>query len=171
MTIQSVLKRATLLLGVMEGAPEVMPSRERLLAALDSALGELSRSFPLQARSKITVENGVGEMPATALIPRALYGDGRRVPFSTDGRSILAEDGRYTLVYYRVPPVASQLEETAELPYPEDLQLALPFYVAALTVMAEDPNLYNRLMEQYNTKVATALGYRPAAGVESGGSL
>ncbi len=171
MTIQSILKRATLLLGAMEGAPEVMPSRERLLAALDSGLGELSRSFPLQARSRITVENGAGEMPETVLTPRALYGGGKRVPFATDGRTVLAEDGSYTLVYYRVPPVASKMEETAALPYPEDLLLALPFYCAALTVMAEDPALYSRLMEQYNTKVATALGYRPAAGVEGGGSL
>lgn len=171
MTIQGILKRASLLLGGMEGAPEGMPSRERLLAALDSGLGELSRCFPLQARSKITVQNGVGEMPATALIPRALCAGGRRHPFSVDGRNILAEDGRYTLVYYRVPPEASKLEETAELPYPEDLLLALPFYCAALLVMAEDPTLYARLMEQYNTKVATALGYRPAAGVEGGGSL
>ncbi len=171
MTIQSVLKRAALLLGTAEGAPEGMPSRERLLAALDSALGELSRSFPLQARSRVTVENGVGELPATALVPRALYGSAGRVPFTVEERDLCAEDGSYTLVYYRVPPVASQLEETAQLPYPEDLQLALPFYVAALTVMAEDPVLYGRLMEQYNTKVATALGYRPAAEVEGGGSL
>ena len=110
-------------------------------------------------------------MPATALIPRALCGGGKRYPFEVDGRNILAEDGRYTLVYYRVPPEASKMEETAELPYPEDLLLALPFYCAAMLVMAEDPTLYGRLMEQYNTKVATALGYRPAAGVEGGGSL
>ena len=171
MTVKALLKRASLLLGAAEGEALVMPSRERLLAALDCAVGELARVFPLQARSKITVENGAGELPETVLVPRALYGDGKRIPFTIEGRTVRAADGRYTLVYYRIPPVPSGMGEEETLPYPEDLQLALPFYCAALTVMAEDPALYARLMEQYNTKIAAALGYRPAAGVEGGGSL
>jgi hypothetical protein len=84
---------------------------------------------------------------------------------------LIAPDGDYTLVYYRVPPVASEMEETAQLPYPEDLQMALPFYCAALYIMGEDYALYGRLMEQYNTKLAAALGYRPVAGVEAEGNL
>ena len=67
--------------------------------------------------------------------------------------------------------VASEEEEETEVLLPEDLALALPFYCAAVYVMGDDPALYNRLMEQYNTKLAAALGYHPVAGVESGGSL
>ena len=33
--------------------------------------------------------------------------------------------------------------------------------------MGEDQALYLRLMEQYNTKLAAALGFRPAAAVEA----
>ncbi len=171
MTVQVILKRAVSLLGAADGAPELLPAREKLLAALDSALGELARCFPLQARCRITVTNGSAELPATVLTPRALLHEGKRVPFSLAGRSILAEDGSYTLVYYRVPPMASGLDGAAELPYPEDVLLALPFYCAAIYVMGEEPTRYNQLMEQYNTKLAAALGYRPAAGVEGGGSL
>lgn len=171
MTIRSILKRATSLLGAAEGDPEVLPARPRLLDALDSALGELARCFPLQARCRITVRDGAAELPPTVLTPRGLYAEGKRVPFLLDGNLLLAEDGSYTLVYYRVPPEASAMEETAELPYPEDLQRALPFYCAALTVMGDDPALYAKLMEQYNTKLAAALGYRPSASVEGGGSL
>lgn len=171
MTIQSILKRATSLLGTAEGAPGVMPVRERLMAALDSVLGEMARCFPLQARCKITVRDGTAELPATVLAPRGLYAEGRRVPFSLDGNLLWAEDGSYTLVYYRVPPEASRMDETAELPYPEDIQRAFPFYCAALCVMGDDPALYTKLMEQYNTKLAAALGYRPQASVESGGTL
>lgn len=171
MTVQAVLKRAATLLGAAEGAPEVLPSRSRLLEALDSALGELARVFPLQARCRIRILDGEAELPPAVLCPRLLLKDGRRYPILPIDGKLLGEDGSYTLVYYRVPPLASQMEETAELPYPEDLCRALPFYCAALCVMAEDPNLYLRLMEQYNTKLAAALGYRPAAGVEGGGSL
>ena len=171
MTIRSILKRATSLLGAAEGDPEVLPARPRLLDALDSALGELARCFPLQARCRITVQDGAAELPPTVLTPRGLYAEGKRVPFLLDGNLLLAEDGSYTLVYYRVPPEASGMEETAELPYPEDLQRALPFYCAALYIMGDDPALYAKLMEQYNTKLAAALGYRPSASVEGGGSL
>ncbi len=171
MTIQVILKRAASLLGAAAGAPEVLPARERLLAALDSALGELARCFPLQARRRITVQDGAAALPPMVLTPRALYAEGKRVPFSLDCDQILAEDGDYTLVYYRVPPLATEMEETADLPYPEDVLRALPFYCAALYVMGEDNYLYSQLMEQYNTKLAAALGYRPAAGVEGGGSL
>lgn len=171
MTIQAILKHAASLLGAAEGKPEVLPARERLLAALDSALGELARSFPVQARCKITVTDGLAALPSTVLVPRALYCDGKRVPLCFSEGKLLAEDGDYTLVYYRVPPMASELAQTSTLPYPEDILRALPFYCAALYVMGEDNNLYNQLMEQYNTKLATALGYRPAADVEGGGSL
>lgn len=172
MTIQSILNRAAALLGTAEGMPSVMPSEARLLEALDSALGELARCFPIQARSRITVQNGTADLPSTALTPRGLYAGGHRAPFTVEEGKIRAEqDGDYTLVYYRVPPVASDLPETATLPFPEDLLHALPFYCAGLVVMGEDPSLYTRLMEQYNTKVAAALGYRPVAGVEGGGCL
>ncbi len=172
MTIQSILKRTASLLGAEEGIPSVMPSRERLLEALDCALGELARCFPIQARIRITIQNGTAELPLTVLTPRGLYAEGRKVPFAVEETKICAErDGDYTLVYYRVPPVASELPESATLPFPEDLLHALPFYCAALTVMGDDPALYTRLMEQYNTKLAAALGYRPVAGVESGGCL
>lgn len=171
MTIQVILKRAASLLGAAAGAPEMLPARERLLTALDSALGELARCFPLQARCRISVADGGAELPETVLTPRALLENGKRIPFSLDGKNLIAKEGSYTLVYYRVPPMASEMDETAELPYPEDVLLALPFYCAALYVMGEDHALYNQLMEQYNTKLAAALGYRPAAGVEGGGSL
>lgn len=171
MTIQAILKRAATLLGAAEGTPEGLPARERLLAALDSALGELARTFPLQARCRVNMEGGEAALPATVLTPRALYRAGKRVPLILSEGKLLGEDGAYTLVYYRVPPLASALEETAILPYPEDLLRALPFYCAALYVMGEDQPLYAALMEQYNTKLSAALGYRPAAGVEGGGSL
>ena len=70
-----------------------------------------------------------------------------------------------------MPPLASEMEEQQTLPFPEDVLRALPFYCAALYVMGEDNALYNQLMEQYNTKLAAALGYRPAANVEGGGCL
>lgn len=171
MTIQAILKHAAALLGAAQGTPEVLPARERLLAALDSALGELARSFPLQARCRITVTGGAAALPETVLVPRGLFCNGKRVPLCCSDGEIHAEDGSYTLVYYRVPPLASAMEQTAVLPYPEDILRALPFYCAALYVMGDDNSFYNQLMEQYNTKLAAALGYRPAAGVEGGGSL
>lgn len=171
MTIQAILKRATVLLGVPEGAPELLPSKGRLLAALDSALGELARCFPLQARCRITINDGFAALPPHVLTPRALLREGARVPLRFSDGQLLGEDGDYTLVYYRVPPAASEMEETETLPYPEDIQRALPFYCAALYVLGEDDSLYAQLMEQYNTKLASALGYRPAAGVEARGSL
>ena len=67
MTIQAILKRATVLLGVPEGAPELLPSKGRLLAALDSALGELARCFPLQARCRITLQEGAADLPPHVL--------------------------------------------------------------------------------------------------------
>lgn len=171
MTIQAILKRAAILLGAADGAPEVLPARERLLTALDSALGELARCFPLQARCKITVTDGEAQLPETVLTPRALFKEGKKVPLYFFDGALIAEDGVYTLVYYRVPPLASAMQETESLPYPEDVLRALPFYCAALYVMGEDRNLYNQFMEQYNTKLSAALGYRPAAGVEGGGVL
>lgn len=171
MTIQDILKRAVTLLGAAEGEPDATGRRQRLLAALDSGLGELSRSFPVQARCKITIEGGSCVLPKNVMTPRGLYRDGKRVPLLLEDGKLIGEDGRYTLVYYRMPPMASELGEQTVLPYPEDLLRALPFYCAALLVMGEDNNLYNQLMEQYNTKLSTALGYRPVAGVESRGSL
>lgn len=171
MTIQAILKRATVLLGISEGSPELISAQERLLAALDSALGELARCFPIQARCRIKVCNGEAELPAVVLTPRALIRDGKRVPLRLQEGKLLAADGEYTLVYYRVPPEASTMKETATLPYPEDILRALPFYCAAVYTMGEDYALYLRLMEHYNTKLAAALGYRPAAEVEAGGSV
>lgn len=171
MTIQSILKRATLLLGAPTATPELLPARDRLLAALDSAVAELGRCFPIQARCRITSQEGHAPLPATVLSPRGLYQAGKRVPLRIEEGQVAAPDGDYTLVYYRTPPVPSTMEETDCLPYPEDLQMALPFYCAALCVMGEDYALYTRLMEQYNTKLAAALGHRPAAGVEAEGSL
>lgn len=171
MTIQAILKRAVDLLGASGGTPESMPVREQLKAALDSALGELARCFPLQARRRITVSGGEADLPDMVLTIRALFQNGKRIPFSVADGRLLAEDGAYTIVYYRVPPLASEMEETETLPYPEDVLRALPFYCAALYVMGEDSSLYAQLMEQYNTKLAAALGYRPAADVEGGGCL
>ncbi len=171
MTIGGVLTRAAYLIGAEEGEPGNRISKDKLLAALDSALGELARSFPVQARCRITVEQGEAALPETVLIPRGLYCSGKRVPMVLSDGKLLAQDGSYTLVYYRKPSKASELKEADTLPLPEDLTLALPFYCAAVYVMGDDPALYNRLMEQYNTKLAAALGYRPAAGVERGGSL
>ncbi len=171
MTIQSILKRATLLLGAPTATPELLPARDRLLAALDSAVAELARAFPIQARCRVTVADGSVPLPATVLSPRGLYCADKKVPLRVEEGRLIAPDGNYTLVYYRIPPVASVMDETAQLPYPEDLQMALPFYCAALYVMGEDHALYTRLMEQYNTKLAAALGHRPAAGVEAEGSL
>ena len=171
MTIQAILKCAMVLLGVSEGAPEQAAMCKRLLVALDSALGELARCFPLQARCRITVVGGAAELPAAVLTPRALLRDGKRVPLQLNEGKLMAEDGEYTLVYYRVPPMPSAMDPSSILPYPEDLLRALPFYCAALCVMGEDQAQYLRLMEQYNTKLASALGYRPAAAVEAGGSI
>ncbi len=171
MTIQAILRRAVTLLGAAEGEPDATGRRQRLLAALDSGLGEISRSFPIQARCKITIEDGQCPLPSNVMTPRGLYQEGKRVPLQIEDGKIIGENGRYTLVYYRKPPVASELGEQTVLPYPEDLLRALPFYCAALLVMGEDHNLYNQLMEQYNTKLASALGYRPVAGVESRGCL
>ncbi|MBQ8600098.1 MAG: hypothetical protein IJ407_01780 [Clostridia bacterium] len=171
MTIRGILTRAAYLLGAAEGEPGIQLSSEKFLAALDSALGELARTFPTQARCKITLSDGEAELPSNVLIPRGLYREGKRFPLVFSEGKLIGEDGIYTLVYYRVPMKASEMEETQVLPMPEDLTLALPFYCAAVYVMGDDPALYNRLMEQYNTKLAAALGYRPAAGVEGGGSL
>jgi len=171
MTIQGILTRAAYLLGAAEGEPGTLLSTSKLLAALDSALAELARSFPVQARCKITLENGEAALPPQVLTPRGLYKNGKRVPLILSDGKLQGESGSYTLVYYRVPMQASQMDQSQVLPLPEDLTLALPFYCAAVYVMGDDPALYNRLMEQYNTKLATALGYRPAAGVEAGGSL
>ena len=171
MTIRGILTRAAALLGAAEGEPGILMSSEKFLAALDSALAEMARIFPLQARCKITLTDGEAELPPAVLTPRGLYREGRRVPLVFSEGKIIGEDGTYTLVYYRIPMVASEQEETTELYLPEDLAMALPFYCAAVYVMGDDPALYNRLMEQYNTKLATALGYRPAADVEGGGSL
>ena len=171
MTIQAILKCAAVLLGVSEGAAEQTAVYERLLIALDSALGELARCVPLQARCKITVVGGKAALPAAVLTPRALLRDAKRVPLQFDEGMLIAEDGVYTLVYYRVPPMASAMDRSAILPYPEDLLRALPYYCAAFCVMGEDQALYLRLMEQYNTKLAASLGYRPAAAVEAEGSL
>lgn len=171
MTIQAILKRAASLLGAAEGDPNAMGRKTRLLRALDSALGEIARSFPTQARCKITLTNGECPLPDTVLSPRALYRDGRRVPLCISDGNLLGADGSYTLIYYRVPPLASEMEEQQTLPFPEDVLRALPFYCAALYVMGEDNALYNQLMEQYNTKLAAALGYRPAANVEGRGCL
>ncbi len=171
MTIRGILTRSAALLGAAEGEPGILMSSEKFLAALDSALGEMARVFPLQARCKITLEGGEAELPSQVLTPRGLYRAGKRFPLVFSEGKLLGEDGTYTLVYYRVPMKASEEEETAEILLPEDLVLALPFYCAAVYVMGDDPALYVRLMEQYNTKIAAALGYRPVAGVESGGSL
>ena len=171
MTIQAILKFAAVLLGVAEGAVEQAALYERLLSALDSALGELARTFPLQARCRIQVVDGVADLPAAVLTPRALLQKGVRVPLQIEDGKVTAEDGSYTLVYYRTPPMASAMDRSAILPYPEDLLRALPFYCAAFCVMGEDQALYLRLMEQYNTKLASALGYRPAAMVEAEGSI
>ncbi len=171
MTVRGILTRSAALLGAAEGEPGILLSSERLLAALDSALGEMARVFPLQARCKITLSGGEAELPAQVLTPRGLYREGKRAPLIISEGKLLGEDGTYTLVYYRVPVKASEVSVETELLLPEDLALALPFYCAAVYVMGDDPALYNRLMEQYNTKLAAALGYRPVAGVESGGSL
>ena len=171
MTIQAILKCAAVLLGVPEGAAEQASVYQRLLTALDSGLGELARCFPLQARCRIKVVNGAAELPAAVLTPRALLRDGKRVPLQLEEGKLIAEDGEYTLVYYRVPPMASAMDRSAVLPYPEDLLRALPYFCAAFCVMGEDQALYLRLMEQYNTKLAAALGFRPAAAVEAEGSL
>lgn len=170
MTIRGVLTRTAALLGAAEEAGMGLSS-EKFLSALDSALGEMARVFPLQARCKITLSGGEAELPAQVLTPRGLYRAGKRVPLVLSEGKLLGEDGTYTLVYYRVPMVASEESEDTEILLPKDLAMALPFYCAAVYVMADDPALYNRLMEQYNTKIAAALGYRPVAGVESGGSL
>lgn len=171
MKIQSILKRAALLLAAPEGSPELLPAKARLLMALDSALGELARVFPIQARCRILVSNGSAPLPPKVLSPRALLKEGRRFPLQIEEGQLIAPDGEYTLVYYRVAPIASEMEADAELPFPEDLLLAVPFYCAALCVMGEDDSLYAQLMEQYNTKLAAALGQRPVAGVEARGTL
>lgn len=171
MNIGKILARSAALLGAGEGEPGNRIDKKRLLSALDSALGELARVFPVQARCRVEIVDGKGELPASVLTPRGLYQNGKRVPMTFSEGNLIGEDGSYTLVYYRVPMVASEAEEEQVPPLPEDLCLALPFYCAAVYVMADDPALYNRLMEQYNTKLATALGYRPSAGVEGGTSL
>ncbi len=171
MTIQAILNRAVSLLGADVGTPALLPARPRLLAALDSAVGEMARCFPLQARCKITLTDGSAALPPQVLTPRALYQGGKRIPLVLEDGKLIGEDGDYTLVYYRIPPDVTKMEERETLPYPEDILRAMPFYCAALYVMSEDYSLYTRLMEQYNTKLAAALGYRPAAAVEAGGSL
>lgn len=171
MTIHAILRRAVTLLGAAEGEPDATGRRQRLLAALDSGLGEIARVFPVQARCRVEIKGGSCLLPKNVMTPRGLYRAGKRVPLILEEGRLKGEDGSYTLVYYRVPPVASELSEQAELPYPEDLLRALPFYCAALLVMGEDQNLYHQLMEQYNTKLSAVLGYRPVAGVESRGVL
>lgn len=171
MTIQAIMQRAVSLLGAAVGEPNATGRRQRLLAALDSGIGELARCFPLQARCRVTIENGKGPIPAQVLSPRGLYKEGRRVPLQIEEGFLRGADGSYTLVYYRNPPVPSEMGEQERLPYPADLLRALPFYCAALLVMGEDPALYQQLMEQYNTKLSAALGHRPVATVESRGSL
>ena len=171
MNIQTILARSAELLGAGAGEPGNLIDKQRLLAALDSALGELARVFPVQARCKVEIIDGIAELPATVLTPRGLYQSGKRIPMEFSEGKLIGEDGVYTLVYYRIPMRASEAEETQVPLLPEDIRLALPFYCAAVYVMADDPALYNRLMEQYNTKLATALGYRPSAGVEGGTSL
>lgn len=171
MTIQAIMQRAASLLGAAVGEPDAVGRRQRLLAALDSGIGELSRCFPIQARCRITIEDGKCPLPAQVMSPRGLYKEGRRVALRVEEGCLVGADGSYTLVYYRNPPIPSEMGEGERLPYPEDLLRALPFYCAALLVMGEDPSLYQQLMEQYNTKLSAALGYRPVASVESRGSL
>jgi len=171
MTIQAILNRAVSLLGGGIGSPALLPERGRLLAALDGAVGEMARCFPLQARCKLTMVDGKASLPPQVLTPRALFQRGKRCPLILEEGQLRGQDGDYTLIYYRIPPDVTQLDETAQLPYPEDVLRAMPFYCAAMYVMGDDYALYTRLMEQYNTKLAAALGYRPAASVEAGGCL
>ncbi len=171
MNIQTIIDRAVSLLDNAEIDFEWEERRNRLMDGLDSGLCEISRVFPVQARCRIRVENGTADLPEQVLVPKALIHGGKRVPLLVEEGKILADDGPYTLIYYRKPPAVHQTDPDQELPYPADILSAMPFYCAALCVMGEDPNLYSRLMEQYNTKIAAALGYRPAANVEGGGSL
>lgn len=170
MNIATILARSAELLGVGEESRETI-DQQRLLGALDAALGELARVYPVQARCRLEIINGTAPLPPTVLTPRGLYQKGRRVPMTFSEGSLMGEDGVYTLVYYRIPMRASEEDPSARPPLPSDICLALPFYCAAVYVMADDPALYNRLMEQYNTKIASALGYRPLADVEGGSSL
>ncbi len=171
MNIQTIIDRAVSLLDNVEIEFEWEDRRNRLMDGLDSGLHEIARIFPVQARCRIDVENGAADLPEQVLVPRALLCGGKRVPLLVEEGRILAEDGSYTLVYYRKPPTVRETDLNQELPFPADILSAMPFYCAAVCIMGEDPNLYGRLLEQYNTKIAAALGYRPAAKVEGGGSL
>ena len=171
MTVQSAIRQAELLLNCEEGDAALPALRTKLLNALDTALCELARVFPVQARCRVDLVEGEAPLPPRALVPRGLYQKGKRVPMVIQEGKLVGEDGTYTLVYYRTPPKASEGTPAMQLPYPEDLCAAVPFYCAAVCVMAEDPAFYARLMEQYNTKLSAALGYRPAAAVEGGGCL
>ncbi len=171
MNIQTIIDRASALLDNVEVEYELEDRRARLLDGLDSGLCEIARIFPLQARCRIRVEEGSALLPEQVLVPRALMRQGKRMPLVVEEGRVLAEDGEYTLIYYRKPPAVHRTDPERELPYPADLLTAMPFYCAALYVMGEDPNLYTRLMEQYNTKLSAAVGYRPAASVEGGGVL
>lgn len=171
MTVHNVIKRAETLLDLRAGESGGSARREKLMQALDTALCELARVFPVQARCRVDIAEGEAPLPPRAMVPRGLYQNGKRVPLVVQEGKLVGKDGTYTLVYYRVPPKATEEPLSYRLPFPADLCAALPFYCAAVCVMAEDPALYNRLMEQYNTKLAAALGYRPAAAVEGGGCL
>ena len=111
MTIQAILQRAVSLLGAAEGEPDATGRRQRLLAALDSGIGEIARSFPIQARCRVTLEEGKCPLPAQVMSPRGLYKEGRRVPLRIEEGFIVGQDGAYTLVYYRNPPIPSEMGE------------------------------------------------------------
>ncbi len=171
MNIQKIIDCASLLLDNVEIEFEQEDRRSRLMDGLDSGLCEIARIFPLQARCRVQVKDGFAPIPSQVMVPRALLAGGKRIPFSVEEGNLVAKDGDYTLIYYRKPPRGHQTDPQQELPYPPDLLSAMPFYCAALYVMGDDPAHYARLMEQYNTKLSAALGYRPAANVEGGGVL
>ena len=123
MNVNDILNKALAILGVNDltvSAQSTDPRLARLVTALGVSYMRLITEYaPLQREESITVASGAFDL--TTLndgffdAVRLTDENGALVPFRLRGRTLIAENGAYTLRYYALPAAYPAIDGTVEV--------------------------------------------------------
>ena len=124
MNVNDILNKALSLLGITD-VTVATPSTDERLSRLVNALGVsymqlITEYAPLESESSITVSDGSFDLTTLTEnffdVVRLTDESGKGVKFRLRGRTLIAEDGVYTLRYYRLPSSYPAIGGTVDVP-------------------------------------------------------
>lgn len=127
---------------------------KRMNMLFDMAQMEASHRAPIIKAQNITITKSIYALSDDVYRVVALIQNGRRMPFSSTGLDVFADNGEYIMEYIANPmPITNVTPDESEFEVDDIAAATLPYYVAAFCCLPDDTERYTHFMSMFEDKL------------------